>query len=93
MRCDLLSAVSSADTHSVADPGFPVRCGVGAISDTGAYWQKRVKTKELDPVGGGGRHRRLPLDPPMPFVSEIVWMATEPGGDTDIFIALMVPGP
>ena len=54
---------------SVADPGFPVG---GAPTHWGGANLRRVhfsvktyvKTKEIDPVGGGAR-RGAPLDPPM----------------------------
>ena len=53
--------------YSVADPGFPV--GGGApTSDVGVFLAKmHVKTKELDPVGGGA-----PVAPPPGSANGIV---------------------
>ena len=46
------------------DPGFPV--GGGANFRRRHFSVKTyVKTKELDPVGGGGGANSAPLDPPM----------------------------
>ena len=65
------------DSHSVADPGFPIGGGgvdlVGrAVDPRGGYISKilHVKTKESGPVGGGARRARPPLDPPMPLISK-----------------------
>ena len=63
-----LSTKTNRILQSVADPGFPV--GGGAADLRRGYFLAKTyaKTKELDPVGGGGRQRR-PLDPPMPIVN------------------------
>ena len=46
----------------VADPGFPVGGGGGADLQ-GIHFSVKtyVKTKEMDPVGGGGGGRTPPL--------------------------------
>ena len=68
---DLKYEYQSISPLSVADPGFPIGgvadpLGGAPTSDAYTFWQKHVKTKEIDPVGGGGgacwQH---PLDPPM----------------------------
>ena len=56
--------------YPVADPGFPIGGGGGTDLRCGHFSVKTcVKTKELDPVGGGGGRGtcwwRTPLDPPM----------------------------
>ena len=56
--------------NAVADPGFPVGGAPsrwrGADLRRGCFSAKTyVKTKELDPVGGGGHAPVAPLDPPM----------------------------
>ena len=55
----------------MVDPGFPIGDGgakpLGGVltSDEGAFWQKHVKMKELDPIWGGGMCWQCPMDLPM----------------------------
>ena len=54
-------------TYTVADPGFPVWGGGGANLRRVHFSAKTyVKTKEIDPVGGGAP-AAPPLDPPMHY--------------------------
>ena len=60
----------------MADPGFPVGGGADPLGGgcqplTRTLSAKTyVKTKEIDPVGGGRAPRR-PLDPPMSIITEV----------------------
>ena len=51
--------------YAVAGPGFPVGGGAD-LRRIHFLAKKYAKTKEMDPVGGGGAHAgSAPLDPPM----------------------------
>ena len=57
----------------MVDPGFPVggaptHWGGANLQHVHFLVKMYAKTKEIDPVGGGARRRRSPLDPPMVMV-------------------------
>ena len=49
---------------AAADPGFPVGGGGAPTSDASTLVEMYAKTKELDPIGGGGVGGAS-LDPPL----------------------------